>query len=129
MDRYLSGLLGPFVSLIEVHKLMYFLQEAGEPLRLRYVKAHYGPYAENLKHVFNAIEGHLASGSALTAHPCVPLKAGTVGEPAAAYGGDARSAPHRGPHQRERRDPGASARTPRLGTGQGGDRTRVSVAP
>jgi O-acetyl-ADP-ribose deacetylase (regulator of RNase III) len=64
MDRYLSGLLDPFVSLIEVHKLMYFLQEAGEPLRLKYVKAHYGPYAENLKHVFNAIEGHLVSGYA-----------------------------------------------------------------
>jgi O-acetyl-ADP-ribose deacetylase (regulator of RNase III) len=64
MDRYLSGLLDPFVSLIEIHKLMYFLQEAGEPLRLKYVKAHYGPYAENLKHVFNAIEGHLVSGYA-----------------------------------------------------------------
>lgn len=64
MDRYLSGLLDPFVSLLEVHKLMYFLQEAGEPLRLKYVKAHYGPYAENLKHVFNAIEGHLVSGYA-----------------------------------------------------------------
>lgn len=64
MHRYLAGLLDPFVSLLEVHKLMYFLQEAGEPLKLRYVKAAYGPYAENLRHVLSAIEGHLISGYA-----------------------------------------------------------------
>ena len=29
MERYLAGLLDPFVSLLEVHKLMYFMQEAG----------------------------------------------------------------------------------------------------
>lgn len=64
MDRYLRGLLDPFVSLLEVHKLMYFMQEAGEPLRLRYRRAPYGPYAENLRHVFNAIEGHMVVGYA-----------------------------------------------------------------
>jgi O-acetyl-ADP-ribose deacetylase (regulator of RNase III) len=64
MHRYLAGLLDPFVSLLEVHKLMYFMQEAGEPLRLKYKKAPYGPYAENLRHVLNAIEGHLVSGYA-----------------------------------------------------------------
>ncbi len=64
MNRYLSGLLDPSVTLLEVHKLMYFMQEAGEPLRLKYQKAHYGPYAENLRHVLNAIEGHLVSGYA-----------------------------------------------------------------
>jgi uncharacterized protein YwgA len=62
IDRYLAGLLDPFVTLLEVHKLMYFMQEAGEPLRLRYVKAPYGPYAENLRHVLNAVEGHFVSG-------------------------------------------------------------------
>jgi hypothetical protein len=56
--------LDPFITLLEVHKLMYFMQEAGEPLRLRYVKAPFGPYAENLRHVLNAIEGHLISGYA-----------------------------------------------------------------
>jgi hypothetical protein len=35
MHHYLSGLLDPFVTLLEVHKLMYFMQEAGEPLRLK----------------------------------------------------------------------------------------------
>ncbi len=64
MQRYLAGLLDPTVSLLEVHKLMYFMQEAGEPLRLQYKKAHYGPYAENLRHVLHAIEGHFVSGYA-----------------------------------------------------------------
>jgi hypothetical protein len=43
---------------------MYLMQEAGEPLRLRYKKGPYGPYADNLRHVLNAIEGHLISGYA-----------------------------------------------------------------
>ena len=64
MHRYLGGLMDPFVTLLEVHKLMYFMQEAGEPLRLQYAKAPYGPYAENLRHVLRAVEGHLVSGYA-----------------------------------------------------------------
>lgn len=62
MNRYLSGLLDPFVSLLEVHKLLYFMQEAGQPLRLRFKKATYGPYAENLRHVLHDIEGYMVSG-------------------------------------------------------------------
>jgi O-acetyl-ADP-ribose deacetylase (regulator of RNase III) len=62
MDRYLRGLLDPFVSLLEVHKLMYFMQEAGEPLRLRIAKGPFGPYAENLRHVLSAIEGYYIAG-------------------------------------------------------------------
>lgn len=62
IDRYLRGLLDPFVTLLEVHKLMYFMQSAGEELNLRYAKGLYGPYAENLRHVLKAIEGHLLSG-------------------------------------------------------------------
>jgi O-acetyl-ADP-ribose deacetylase (regulator of RNase III) len=64
MRRYLGGLMDPFVTLLEVHKLMYFMQEAGEPLRLRYVQALYGPYAENLRHVLRQIEGYYVSGYA-----------------------------------------------------------------
>jgi hypothetical protein len=41
---------------------MYFLQEAGQPLDLRYKKAWYGPYAENLRHVLLDVEGHLITG-------------------------------------------------------------------
>jgi O-acetyl-ADP-ribose deacetylase (regulator of RNase III) len=62
MHRYLGGLLDPFITLLEVHKLMYFMQYAGEPLRLRFTKGSYGPYAENLRHVLKAVEGHLVSG-------------------------------------------------------------------
>jgi O-acetyl-ADP-ribose deacetylase (regulator of RNase III) len=63
MQRYLAGLMDPFISLLEVHKLLYFMQEAGESsLRLRYVKAPYGPYAENLRHLLMSVEGHLTSG-------------------------------------------------------------------
>jgi hypothetical protein len=43
---------------------MYFMQEAGEPLRLRYVEAPYGPYAENLRHVLREIDGYFVSGYA-----------------------------------------------------------------
>lgn len=64
MRRYLAGLLDPTLCLIEIHKLMYFMQAAGEPLRLKYVKHHYGPYAENLRHTLQAIEGHYITGYA-----------------------------------------------------------------
>jgi O-acetyl-ADP-ribose deacetylase (regulator of RNase III) len=60
--RYLDAVMDPFVSLLEVHKLMYFMQEAGEPLNLRYKKALYGPYSENLGHVLKHVEGHFLSG-------------------------------------------------------------------
>jgi O-acetyl-ADP-ribose deacetylase (regulator of RNase III) len=49
-------------SLIESQKLMYFLQVAGEPLRLRYEKNLYGPYADNLRHVLKEVEGHYLHG-------------------------------------------------------------------
>jgi O-acetyl-ADP-ribose deacetylase (regulator of RNase III) len=62
MNRYLAGLMDPSISLLEIHKLMYFLQAAGEPLQLRFVKGPYGPYAANLRHVLRAIEGHLIAG-------------------------------------------------------------------
>lgn len=49
-------------SLIESQKLMYFLQIAGEPLRLRYEKHRYGPYADNLRQVLKVVEGHYLQG-------------------------------------------------------------------
>lgn len=62
MKRYLQGLIDPFVSLLEVHKLMYFMQEAGEPLKLKYQPATYGPFAPNLSQVLKRIEGHYIVG-------------------------------------------------------------------
>jgi O-acetyl-ADP-ribose deacetylase (regulator of RNase III) len=64
MSRYIRGLLDPSITLLEVHKLMYFMQSAGQPLRLNYVKGPYGPYGENLRHVLKAIEGHMVAGYA-----------------------------------------------------------------
>jgi len=64
MNRYLKAIMDPSISLLEIHKLMYFMQESGEKLRLNYTKALYGPYAENLRHVLNAIEGHFIIGFA-----------------------------------------------------------------
>lgn len=75
MDNYIAGLLDPFVTLLELHKLMYFMQEASEPLKLQFAKAQYGPYAKNLRHVLNKIEGHMVSGYADGADaPLKPLE-------------------------------------------------------
>jgi len=49
-------------SLLEIQKLMYFMQQTGENLRLRFVKHKYGPYAENLNHVLQRIDGHYIRG-------------------------------------------------------------------
>jgi O-acetyl-ADP-ribose deacetylase (regulator of RNase III) len=62
VNQYLSALMDPFVTLLEIQKLMYFLQEAGQDLRLSYSKATYGPYADNLRHVLQKVEGHLLTG-------------------------------------------------------------------
>ncbi|MFM7011352.1 MAG: macro domain-containing protein [Betaproteobacteria bacterium] len=62
IDRYIKGLMDPLISLLEVHKLMYFMQLAGEPLRLEYQKGKYGPYAPNLEKALRHVEGHYISG-------------------------------------------------------------------
>lgn len=62
MSRYKSAMLDPLVRLLEVHKLMYFLQEAGEPLRLSFDKGKFGPYSPNLRHVLNKMESHYLCG-------------------------------------------------------------------
>ena len=60
VDRYTAVALS--TSLIEIQKLMYFLQESGEELRLRYKDHYFGPYADNLRHVLKAVEGHHLRG-------------------------------------------------------------------
>lgn len=62
IHRYLNGLLDPSISPLELQSLMYFMQELGEPLNLKFTKAIYGPYAENLRDALNEIEGHYISG-------------------------------------------------------------------
>ncbi|MBS3958829.1 MAG: macro domain-containing protein [Xanthomonadaceae bacterium] len=54
--------LGYELSLLEVQKLLYFLQGAGDDLKLAYGKNRYGPYADNLRHVLKRFEGHYTQG-------------------------------------------------------------------
>jgi hypothetical protein len=61
-ERYLA--LGYQLTLLEIHKLLYFLQEAGELLRLRFAKQTYGPCADNLRHLLHRFEGHFTLGFA-----------------------------------------------------------------
>lgn len=60
MDNYAKP--GYKLTLLEIQKLAYFLQEQGEPLKLRFEKYKYGPYADNLNHVLQRIDGHFISG-------------------------------------------------------------------
>jgi O-acetyl-ADP-ribose deacetylase (regulator of RNase III) len=60
LSRYV--LPGYRLTLLEIQKLAYFLQEAGQPLTLKFEKQKYGPYAENLHHVLQRIEGHYVRG-------------------------------------------------------------------
>jgi O-acetyl-ADP-ribose deacetylase (regulator of RNase III) len=60
IERYAPPSFGP--GLVEVQKLMYFLQVSGEELKLRFSKAQYGPYADNLRQVLIAVEGHYLRG-------------------------------------------------------------------
>lgn len=55
---------GPGYALtkLELQKLAYFLQNAGMNLRLNFVKQQYGPYAENLNHALQHMEGHFIRG-------------------------------------------------------------------
>jgi O-acetyl-ADP-ribose deacetylase (regulator of RNase III) len=60
LDTYRT--LGYGLSKIEVQKLAYFLQEAGETLNLPFEKHVYGPYSDTLRHVLNRMEGHFIRG-------------------------------------------------------------------
>jgi hypothetical protein len=62
MNRYLVPGYDYRLSLLEVQKLAYFLQVAGEPLRLDYRAHFYGPYADNLRYVLHHMEGHYVRG-------------------------------------------------------------------
>lgn len=50
------------LSRLEAQKLAYFLQAAGEPMKLHYVKQQYGPYAHNLNHFLQLMEGRYIRG-------------------------------------------------------------------
>ena len=50
------------LSKIEVQKLGYFLQVAGQDLKLQFEKHTYGPYSDALRHALNRMEGHFIVG-------------------------------------------------------------------
>ncbi|MBQ1061586.1 MULTISPECIES: type II toxin-antitoxin system antitoxin DNA ADP-ribosyl glycohydrolase DarG [Micromonospora] len=50
------------VTVLEIQKIAYFLQVLGQPLRLQFTRGRYGPYAENLNHVLDRLEGHYLTG-------------------------------------------------------------------
>lgn len=60
LDTYRSLNYG--LSRIEVQKLAYFLQFAGENLKLNFEPNMYGPYSPELRHVLNNMEGHYIRG-------------------------------------------------------------------
>ena len=62
------------LTLLEIQKLAYFLQEAGEPLRLKYEPGHYGPYAANLNKVLERIEGHFTRGYGDSQKPDIEIE-------------------------------------------------------
>lgn len=68
LSRYIrnglsSGLaVESHVSLLEAHKIAYFLQKLRIPLRLRFDKGIYGPYAPALDRAIASMEGHFIVG-------------------------------------------------------------------
>jgi O-acetyl-ADP-ribose deacetylase (regulator of RNase III) len=66
MGRYLTNAsaIDPRdgISELEIQKIAYFLQTFGQPLKLSFRRALYGPYAEQLQHVLQQMEGHYVVG-------------------------------------------------------------------
>lgn len=60
MTRYAGP--GYRMSLLEVQKIAYFLHEVGALPKLQFEKNRFGPYAEGLNHVLQAMEGHYIRG-------------------------------------------------------------------
>ena len=50
------------ITKLEVQKLGYFVQVAGEPMKLQYKKHQFGPYANNLNHLLQTLEGQYIIG-------------------------------------------------------------------
>lgn len=57
------------LTLLETHKLLYFLQEFGEPLNLKFEKQYYGPYATNLAVVWDYFDKHFIQMSSHSQNP------------------------------------------------------------
>ncbi len=93
LEQYL--LPGYTASLLEVQKLAYFLQVADAPLGLRFEKSKYGPYADNLNHVLERMEGHFIRGFGdRSAQAQIRLLDGAIEEAGAVLENDADALEH-----------------------------------
>ncbi len=72
MERYSE--LAYRLTLLEMQKLAYFLQESGQALRLNYIAHIYGPYAHNLNKVLETLEGHFIRGYGDSQKPDVEIE-------------------------------------------------------
>jgi len=61
------------LTLLEIQKLAYFLQEAGQNMRLNYVRHLYGPFAHNLNKALEDMEGHYIRGYGDSPKPDVEI--------------------------------------------------------
>lgn len=63
LERYAEPMAHIYrLSMIEVQKLAYFAQAAGESLNIQFVKHKYGPYAEVIHKMLQRMEGHFIRG-------------------------------------------------------------------
>ena len=62
------------MTLLEIQKIAYFLQNAEEDLKLNYKPNIYGPYAHNLNKVLEAMEGHFIQGYGDSQKPDVEIE-------------------------------------------------------
>lgn len=64
MYRYARKSFDPFVTLPEIHKLIYFMKFRGEPSLSKIIlkKGEYGPYATNLNKTLQEIDGYFITG-------------------------------------------------------------------
>ncbi len=72
------------LSLLEVQKLAYFLQESGEDLKLKFEKQKFGPYANNVNHLLQVMDNHFIEGygdrTQKTLEQTMSVKSGALSE-------------------------------------------------
>jgi O-acetyl-ADP-ribose deacetylase (regulator of RNase III) len=73
VDEYLTSGFGYEITLVEIQKLAYFMQVAGQPLRLEFKPHFYGPYADTLRKVLRHVDGHFLRGVGDGTKPTTPV--------------------------------------------------------
>ena len=61
LDRYAA--LGYRVTMLEIQKLVYFMDRSGEDTRLDFKRNKFGPYSERLNYPIQDMDGHYLVGS------------------------------------------------------------------